>query len=362
MKLIVKSLKGYTATSRGARVWPLAFCLMLSLALSGGASEQPLQWSRLPSIPDKEGFAGAFAGESGGALLVAGGANFPDKRPWEGGTKVWYDTVFVLEKPDGQWRPGGKLPQALGYGVALTYKDTVICVGGSGPKGHSRAVFRLHWTKGALETESLPPLPRPCANLSGALSDNTVYVAGGIEAPDSTKALNTFWSLDLARPEQGWRELPSWPGSERMLATAGTLDGVFYLFGGTALTAGPDGKPVRLWLKDAYRYSAARGWQRLADLPRVSVAAPSPAPVLAGQLLVLGGDDGAQVNALPSAHTGFPRDILAFDPAKNTWRKFGEVPFSLVTTPATQWRGAIVVPGGERMPGIRSTEVWMAKP
>ena len=35
--------------------------------------------------------------KQGGAILVAGGANFPDKKPWEGGKKVWYDTVFVLE-------------------------------------------------------------------------------------------------------------------------------------------------------------------------------------------------------------------------------------------------------------------------
>ena len=41
----------------------------------------------------------AVAGVSGGALLVAGGANFPDKKPWQGGTKVWYDTVFVLDEP-----------------------------------------------------------------------------------------------------------------------------------------------------------------------------------------------------------------------------------------------------------------------
>ena len=52
-------------------------------------------WERLPSLPDREGFAGLFAGVSGGALLVAGGANFPDAKPWEGGKKVWYDTVFV---------------------------------------------------------------------------------------------------------------------------------------------------------------------------------------------------------------------------------------------------------------------------
>src|ERR1051326_3509891 len=40
-----------------------------------------LDWKELPALPDREGFATPFAGVSGGALIVAGGANFPVKRP-----------------------------------------------------------------------------------------------------------------------------------------------------------------------------------------------------------------------------------------------------------------------------------------
>ncbi|HEY1049903.1 MAG TPA: hypothetical protein VGE39_09120, partial [Prosthecobacter sp.] len=58
-------------------------------------------WKRLPDVPDERGFAGSFAGVSGGSLIVAGGTHFIDKMPWEGGTKLWYDTVFALDKPDG---------------------------------------------------------------------------------------------------------------------------------------------------------------------------------------------------------------------------------------------------------------------
>jgi len=44
--------------------------------------------AELPSINfhDKNpGVAGAFPGITGDKLIVAGGANFPDKKPWEGG-------------------------------------------------------------------------------------------------------------------------------------------------------------------------------------------------------------------------------------------------------------------------------------
>src|SRR5258706_2961151 len=101
--------------------------LMLMLAASpafGG------EWVRLPRLPDKEGFAGAFAAVSGGALLVAGGANFPDKKPWEGGAKVWYDAVFVLDRPDGEGKVAGRLPRRLGDGICVTASHRVGCVRG----------------------------------------------------------------------------------------------------------------------------------------------------------------------------------------------------------------------------------------
>ena len=65
---------------------------------------RPVRWQQLPNIPDPEGFASPFAGVSGGALIVAGGANFPGKRPWDGGMKKWYDSAFVLDSPNGPWK------------------------------------------------------------------------------------------------------------------------------------------------------------------------------------------------------------------------------------------------------------------
>jgi hypothetical protein len=166
---------------------------------------QSLQWSKLPALPDAEGFAGMFAGSSGGALLVAGGTNFPDKRPWEGGTKVWYDTVWVLEKPEGKWKKAGKLSMPLGYGGCVTWRDQVICIGGSNAEGHHADVFSLRWAGGKLIQTELPPLPQPCANHGTALLGDTIIVAGGIGKPDAVEALHTVWAFDLLRVEQGGR-------------------------------------------------------------------------------------------------------------------------------------------------------------
>src|SRR5689334_6043114 len=117
--------------------------LVMGVLLVCSARGADLRWEKLPSLPDREGFAGAFAGVSGEALLVAGGANFPDKKPWEGGKKVWYDTVFALNRPDGQWALVGKLPRPLGYGVSVTHRDGLVCVGGSDAERHYADTFRL---------------------------------------------------------------------------------------------------------------------------------------------------------------------------------------------------------------------------
>ena len=85
------------------------FALVLGLLVSSTtfASAEPppprdapvMKWEPLPSLPEPLGYAGSFSGVGRGALLVAGGANFPDRPPWEGGTKTWTDRVFLLAEP-----------------------------------------------------------------------------------------------------------------------------------------------------------------------------------------------------------------------------------------------------------------------
>jgi len=351
----------------------LFFPILLLLALTAptaadqeGAPDANLGrgWSALPPLPDATGVAGPFAGVSGDALLVAGGANFPDAPPWAGGMKVWHDAVYVLDGPDGTWRVAGKLPRPAAYGVSVIHGDAVICIGGSDADRHHAEVFRLRWDGKTLTTEALPSLPRPLANACGAIIGSTIYIAGGTQTPTSTTALNDFYALDLADPAPTWKALPPVPGDGRMLAVAAAQEGSFFIFSGASLTADEQGKPVRKYLTDGYRYRPGAGWSRLADMPRPAVAAPSPAPAVgAAHVLILGGDDGTNAGFQPpDAHPGFPPDVLAYHTITDTWAMMGESPAPRVTVPVTSWHGNFVIPSGEMRPGVRSPQVFTFHP
>ncbi|XZE18103.1 kelch repeat-containing protein [Pirellulaceae bacterium SH449] len=342
------------------------------LAASGAPiTGKPLvDWRELSPIPDLEGFAGVFAGASHDVLLVAGGANFPDKKPWEGGTKIWYDQIFALRNPSGAWETVGHLPRPLGYGVSISHAECVICIGGSDADRHYADTFRLKWIADSsselrISFETLPSLPVTIANACGALVGDTIYVAGGQERPDSRTTLSDVWCLDLASDRPQWQAIEPLPGRGRMLSVAASLDGAFWLVGGVDLEQTMDDMIERVYLSDAFCYRPGIGWKQLPDLPGPVTAAPSPAPADESGIYLLGGDDGTQVGVPAAIHHGFSSQILHFDTNKSTWQTLGTLPAPRVTVPCVNWRHGEhgthgwVIPSGEKQPGIRSPSVWL---
>ncbi len=314
----------------------------------------------LPPLPDALGVAGAFAGVSGDAFLVAGGANFPGRPPWEGGTKKWHDEIYVLPRGATNWLTGFRLPRPLAYGVSVPFVDGVLCLGGNDATSHHAEVFLLRWREGRVLVETnFPPLPQPVANACGVMSKDHLYIFGGEAAPGATAALTNAWRLALARTPSAWERLPACPGPARSLAVAATAEQAVYVFGGIQLYAGADGKPARRYLADSWALNVRDlTWTPRAALPQPRVAVPGPAPRVGQRLVLLGGDDGSRYGYQPVAqHPGFSHDVLLYDFARDAWQHGGTIGAPLVTTTAVMWGDEIVVPSGEARPGVRSPAV-----
>ncbi len=389
----------------------------LAVALGAEAWAAELRWDRLPALPPsagqsvQPGVAGPYAGVHGDALLVAGGANFPEKMPWDGGAKLWWDDVWVLENLSAKtprWVTDKRftLPRRMGYGVSVDTPEGTIWVGGHDAERCYAEVYLFSWDAKARELRraELPPLPEPLSFMAGALVGNTLFVAGGQTTMKNAVAAKSFWALDLARRGRGaaefrWEALPAWPGPARVLPVAAALRGPrgmeFFLASGRLPEAG---KATRL-LSDAYAFDpVARTWR---VLPPVGDGVRTGWSVMAGSAATVGdevwifsGDRGemfleleahdlaiadlraagaerpevaraiearlAAKRAIYTAHPGFAREVLAFDGRKNGWRVAGTMPAGLapqVTTLAVRHGGAWLLPSGEVKPGIRTPEV-----
>lgn len=350
-----------SAISRVAAAPPFPF----AAPIEGGDKAKVLKLISLPPLPDPEGFAGGYLGVTGDHLLFAGGANFPGKKPWEGGTKVWSAKIFALplsalQKVGSQdvWRPIGDLPAPLGYGVSATWNHELILAGGSSADGHTSQVIALQFVAGKLQQRSLPTLPEPLANHCGALIGDSLYVFGGQKTPTAL-ATSGGWMLRLADSNPRWTPLPAFPGPSRILAAAAVVQQQLWIAGGALLTENSNQGIERRYLSDVWKLDAVRGWVSLPPLPFPSVAAPSPFAQIDNQPLMLGGDNGTQVGHDPTKHRGFSQMTQRFLIAENRWEPGPDFPPAVVTAPTARTPFGTVIASGEVRPGIRSPAVWL---
>ena len=95
-------------------------------------------------MPENVGLAGAYSGIVEGKLLVLGGANFPDKYPWEGGTKTWWSTLYSYDLQTGKWTVYDDfLDRPLAYGVSISLPEGLLCIGGCDRTQCSDNVFLI---------------------------------------------------------------------------------------------------------------------------------------------------------------------------------------------------------------------------
>lgn len=313
---------------------------------------------KLADIPDSVGRAGMLAGAANSkdfeGTLIAGGANFPQALPWEGGKKIFHDEIWRLVNK--RWELAAKLPYPLAYAAFGTSDKQLLVAGGCDDKQHFEKSFSID-----LQNAKITPLanlPQKLAYSAFASDGKNLYVFGGSEATDSCEASKALYVLNLQEPAQGWKTLAAIPAEGRYLSTAGIVDGKLYIFGGASLSKGADGKPLRKYLDEIWCYDIADNkWQQLAQrMPAPLVACVGPAAVAGKELLLLCGDDGKHYGKSPQTHPGQSRQLLAFDTQKGCFSVVGNWPQGLATAPLLQQNRQLLSISGETAPGVRSAK------
>lgn len=339
------------------------------------------------------GYAGPINGISNEVLIVSGGANFPDKMPWEGGKKSYSKTIHVLEKCKDQytWNNEVKsvLPEAIAYCGSTSTDLGVVYVGGENENGLSNKSYLLKWNAAKKEVEAkvLPDFPFAIANISLTHIGNTVYAVGGDEA---AKSSDFFASLDLNEANPQWKALPNLPlalANAVVIAQKGKNGVNIYVVGGRTKTAsGISDLHNTTFVYDVKNQS----WNTAATISdgksSTNFSAGAGVAVGSHSVLIVGGDDGvvfhqietylsqiaqagseelkaeliAKKNKLVTNHPGFFNGILLYNTLTNEWSKVGELPFlPHVTTPAVLWDKKIILSNGEIKPGIRTPNVML---
>jgi N-acetylneuraminate epimerase len=331
------------------------------------------------------GLAGQSAGVFGDFMIVAGGTNFPNKLPWEGGKKAYYDDVFLYNK-DAKgiltFSGNHKLPMNLGYAATTTTEKGLVIAGGENETGVLSNVIMLRvGSKDAFTVSPLPDLPIPLTNGIAVANKSLVYFIGGETV---SQVSDRVFVLDLNNIQKGWTSLPSIPQpishGVGVFFNGKKTKGI-YIFGGRA--------KQQSGISDLYSTNHffdinTLQWSLKAPLP-YGLSAGTGVLDPSGRVLLFGGDRGevfskveavvAQKNketdlvviesldkkrmVLQSTHPGFSHEILAYDIERDRWDAIGSLPFPTpVTTHAFFWNGFVMIPGGEVRAGVRTPDIF----
>lgn len=340
------------------------------------------------------GVARPYAGENRGVVLLAGGANFPDKPLVEGGRKRYHATVYVLPVGTNAWHEVGALPQPMGEGVSVTTPAGIVCVGGCvGEFGEevTDSAFVMTWDAASKKPvfTALPQFPYPVKMAAVAARGNRVYVVGGKRGKG---AESDVWMLDLDEGKDGgvsvWRPLPPLPvAREQPVAAIQNLSHqrtALFVVGGMAVDASG---PQRA-REDGYFYDLAQGaagqWKPISPArvqggdtvwPMIGAMAVATGDQ---HILFFGGSNREVWNdqversanlsgeglaafkietfSRPAEVFRFNRSVLAYHTVTDRWFVFGETPFQPRCGAAVvrQSDGTVLVASGEIKPGVRT--------
>ena len=317
----------------------IAVALAASPASGAGKTAPPapvdiaLSGPTLPPSADRVGAAHAKLGDS---LFFIGGRQ-KDR---------WLDDAVRIA-PDGTATTQALDLPPRADAVTVVHGQHIVLLGGYSPDGPTTAGHALSSSAGKLVAETWPDLPHAGPPAGAALLQNRLYVVAGPSASSdaSPAAATSLWSLDPARPAEGWRveaELPSPPRARPLVAAQ---HGGLHVLGGERVAA--DGRrSLRsdgwVFLPRPREASVRFGWQALP---------PLPVPAAAGAAWPAG-----QASLILHAETASGPRLLLFNTVTEGWADLSQPTLpagsTAVAPPAAQ---LALAPGtGGELPALHS--------
>ncbi len=199
-------------------------------------SDMKITFTELPSKGLEgnlfKGVSAAYAAlGDDGQIIYAGGANFPDKLGFEGGTKAYYDEIMLFDSEVNQWKIIGKLSYPVAYGVSINIGEKTLWLGGNNASEIFTNAYAISYSD-TLKIETFPSLPVKMDNFAGCSIHNMVFVGGGNQ---NGKPSNDVYFIDVKKDKE-WTKLTAYPGLPRvqliMTALETSNDVEVYILGG----------------------------------------------------------------------------------------------------------------------------------
>jgi cyclically-permuted mutarotase family protein len=342
----------------------------------------------MPPVPGDTvqfGLAGVLAGTLQNKIIIAGGSNFRDKLPWNGGIKKYYDDIFILTQSENdavKWEfPANKLPLKMAYSACVSTGEAIYCLGGEDESSPLKLAFKIYWGNNQLQIEELPLLPFAVSNSGVAIINSKLYLVGGNNSVGATSHLQM---LDLLNLEKGWQILPDLPVAESHAVVASQSDGkeeCVYVVGGRYKNG-----ITSTFMSNIQKYSPGTNkWTNAGELEingkKFGLSAGTGIAYKNQYILLFGGDKGEKFNRTEQLiysieeetepikkekiiaqkithlnnHPGFDKEVLLFNTFSGKLETAGNIPGETqVTTNAFLWNEKVIIPGGEIRPGVRT--------
>lgn len=314
----------------------------------------------IPEMPGA-GVSAHYAAELGGKVIVAGGCNFPDKPPYEGGSKAFYDDILLLDSDS--WEKIGALPCASAYGAYASDGKALYIAGGADGNGAQDNFIAITLDGRKPEIKRLPSLPKGIQQGAASFDDGKIYVAGGFGPDGPNKDV-----LRYDTSQEVWDIVATVP--QNLVQPVMTVHGgVIYIWGGYDPEA-------RKSVTCGFRFKDGI-WSTIPGAPDGGTLVGS-ASVKKGHLLyitggvnsgifdhalTLGPEETAVYQSQPVEYYRFREKVFRFDLKSETWSDAGTWHDSARAGASLIFKnGQLISMGGEIKACVRDPRSFSFKP